>query len=81
MSTISQREMRNESGRVLRDVEHGASFTITRHGTPVARIVPYEPESLPALRPARQPAVFSVDDLVASDISSEEILADLRDER
>lgn len=38
--TITQREMRNDSGAVLRAVEGGEEFTVTRNGTPVARIVP-----------------------------------------
>lgn len=40
-SHISQRQFRNDSGAVLRAVEAGASFVITNHGTPVARLVPY----------------------------------------
>jgi prevent-host-death family protein len=41
MSTIiSQRELRNDSGRVMDRVEHGERFTITRHGVPVAELVP-----------------------------------------
>ena len=37
---ISQRELRNESGAIMRGVERGESFTITRNGTPVARLIP-----------------------------------------
>jgi len=39
--TISQREMRNDSAAVLRRVESGESLTVTRHGRPVAEIVPF----------------------------------------
>ncbi len=38
--TISQRELRNQSGKVLRDVAGGASVTITSRGTPVAELRP-----------------------------------------
>ncbi|THV42354.1 type II toxin-antitoxin system Phd/YefM family antitoxin [Glycomyces buryatensis] len=38
--TITQREMRNDSGAILRAAEGGEDFTVTRNGTPVARIVP-----------------------------------------
>jgi prevent-host-death family protein len=77
---ISQREMRNDSGRVLREVDAGQQFTVTRRGTPVARLIPCA-EADSGFRPARQPAVFSVGELVRSDVPSEDILADLRDER
>ncbi|SCL17839.1 prevent-host-death family protein [Micromonospora pallida] len=37
---ISQRELRNDSGAIMRDVEHGASFVITRNGTPIGKLIP-----------------------------------------
>lgn len=37
---ISQRELRNDSGAIMRAVERGETFTITRNGTPIARVVP-----------------------------------------
>lgn len=37
---ISQRELRNDSGGIMRAVERGESFTITRNGTPVGRLIP-----------------------------------------
>lgn len=39
-TTISHREMRNNSAEVLRRVEAGESFTITNHGEPVAELSP-----------------------------------------
>lgn len=56
LKSLSQRELRNESGRVLRAVSEGQSFVVTNRGVPVARIVPLE-EPAPALRivrPARR---------------------------
>ena len=56
LRSLSQRELRNESGRVLRAVSEGQSFVVTNRGVPVARIVPLE-EPAPALRivrPARR---------------------------
>lgn len=53
---LSQRELRNESSRVLREVQEGQTFIVTTHGTPVARLSPHE-EALPSLkitRPARR---------------------------
>lgn len=40
METISQRELRNDSGRVLREVEAGRSFEVTVAGRVVARLTP-----------------------------------------
>ena len=37
---ISQRELRNESGAVLRAVEAGETITVTRNGEPVAELSP-----------------------------------------
>lgn len=56
MERLSQRELRNESGRVLRAVSEGHSFVLTNNGVPVGRIVPLDAPA-PALaiaRPARR---------------------------
>jgi len=37
---ITQRELRNDSGAILRAVEHGETFVVTRNGSPVAELVP-----------------------------------------
>lgn len=39
-SEITQRELRNDSGAIMRGVERGESYTITRNGTPVGRLIP-----------------------------------------
>lgn len=41
MPTISQRELRNDSGEVMRRVVAGESFTVTRRGVAVADLVPH----------------------------------------
>lgn len=38
--TITQRELRNDSGAVLRAVQAGETLTVTRNGTPVAEMRP-----------------------------------------
>lgn len=38
--TITQRQLRNDSAKVLRAVQEGQSMTITRNGTPVAELRP-----------------------------------------
>lgn len=43
MSTIGQRELRNDSGAIMRRVESGESFTVTRNGTAIAELVPHDP--------------------------------------
>jgi prevent-host-death family protein len=40
---ISQRELRNDSGRVLREVQAGQTLTVTRNGTPIAELRPIPP--------------------------------------
>ena len=37
---ITQRELRNDSGEIMRNVERGESYTITRNGTPIGRLIP-----------------------------------------
>jgi prevent-host-death family protein len=37
---ITQRELRNDSAAILRAVEGGESFILTRNGTPIAEVRP-----------------------------------------
>ena len=37
---ISQRELRNDSGRIMRALDRGEVFTVTRNGVPVGELVP-----------------------------------------
>lgn len=37
---ITQRELRNDSGTILRAVEAGKTFIVTRNGTPIAELHP-----------------------------------------
>lgn len=83
--SLSQRELRNESGRVLREVSEGHSFVLTNRGIPVGRIVPLDapPSALPISRPARRVGGWS--DLqpqpTDSDRPMNRILDELRGER
>jgi prevent-host-death family protein len=38
---LSQRELRNDSGAIMRRVQQGERFTVTRNGVPVADLVPH----------------------------------------
>jgi len=41
--TITQRELRNDSGAVLREVQAGQTLIVTRNGVPVAELRPVPP--------------------------------------
>jgi prevent-host-death family protein len=62
METISQRELRNDSGVIMRRVERGESFTVTRNGTPVADLVPHDAGSV-----GRRPRFVPVDAIASGD--------------
>lgn len=38
--TITQRELRNDSGEIMRRLDQGESFIVTRNGTPVGELAP-----------------------------------------
>jgi prevent-host-death family protein len=37
---ITQRELRNESGEIMRRLDQGETFIVTRNGTPVGELTP-----------------------------------------
>jgi antitoxin (DNA-binding transcriptional repressor) of toxin-antitoxin stability system len=37
---ITQRELRNDSGRIMRALDKGRSFVVTRNGVPVGELIP-----------------------------------------
>jgi antitoxin (DNA-binding transcriptional repressor) of toxin-antitoxin stability system len=37
---ITQRELRNESGRIMRGLDKGRAFVVTRNGVPVGELIP-----------------------------------------
>lgn len=41
-TVISQRELRNDNAEIMRRVEQGEHFTVTRHGKPIASVGPLE---------------------------------------
>ncbi len=42
---ITQRELRNDSAAVLREVQAGQTMIVTRNGTPVAELRPVSPRA------------------------------------
>ncbi|HEY1828233.1 MAG TPA: type II toxin-antitoxin system prevent-host-death family antitoxin [Acidimicrobiales bacterium] len=37
---ITQRELRNQSGSIMRELDDGETFIVTRNGTPVGELTP-----------------------------------------
>ncbi|HXQ58976.1 MAG TPA: hypothetical protein VN799_02730 [Acidimicrobiales bacterium] len=37
---ITQRELRNESGEIMRQLDRGETFVVTRNGVPVGELAP-----------------------------------------
>ncbi|MDQ3641629.1 MAG: hypothetical protein M3450_09320 [Actinomycetota bacterium] len=37
---ITQRELRNQSGEIMRDLDEGNTFVVTRNGVPVGELTP-----------------------------------------
>ncbi|QTV80151.1 type II toxin-antitoxin system Phd/YefM family antitoxin [Microbacterium sp. NIBRBAC000506063] len=81
MRTISQRELRNESGEIMRQVQRGAQFRVTSRGTPIAVLAPIGRSVADelALREGTQRMVFPRG--ISSTESTESILAELRGDR
>lgn len=44
--SISQRELRNDSGRIMRELDEGKSYIVTRSGVPVGELRPLRRERL-----------------------------------
>ena len=83
--SLSQRELRNESGRVLRAISEGHSFVVTNRGTPVARIVPLNAPNpaLPIVRPAKRVGGWAqlVPHKTESARTMSQIIEELREDR
>lgn len=79
--SLSQRELRNESSRVLREVSEGRSFVLTNRGVPVGRVIPLD-APVPGLeisRPAKRIGGWS--DLGIKRRGSERSVQELIDEQ
>ena len=82
MRTISQRELRNDNAAVVRGVADGESYIITRHGIPVARLVPVGSDSdLRIDRPAKKRVKYADRKRVIGPTPIGEVLDDLRGDR
>lgn len=82
MKTISQRELRNDNAEVIRGVERGETYTVTRRGVPVARLVPWDAGTdLQCARPARKRPTYATRQRLRADVPTLEMLEDLRGHR
>jgi prevent-host-death family protein len=80
--TISQRELRNDNAVVIRAVEQGETFTVTRRGVPVARLAPVQgDDDLRCVGRASARPDYVHRSRPRLDIDVAGILADLRGER
>lgn len=85
VESLSQRELRNESGKVLRAVSEGSSFVLTNNGVPVGRIVPLDAQApkLRIARPAKRVGGWAAlaPRRTSDDRSMDQVLDDLREDR
>ncbi len=65
IETITARDANHHFSRLLRDVEGGKEFVVTRNGVAVARIVPeMRPDGRRKLTPEQQAALATMHDLL-----------------
>ena len=79
--TISQRELRNDNAAIIRAVEAGESFTVTKRGVPVARVIPVPETDLRRVRAADPAYDVTAQPRVLAGRPMAEHLDDLRGER
>jgi prevent-host-death family protein len=41
VEAITQRELRNDSGEIMRRLDQGEAFVVTRNGVPVGELIPF----------------------------------------
>jgi prevent-host-death family protein len=82
MKTISQRELRNDNAEVIRGVEQGETYTVTRRGVPIARLSPLsDATDLRCDRPAKKRPTYTAQTRVRISTPTSELLDDLRGDR
>ncbi|MGC4173800.1 type II toxin-antitoxin system Phd/YefM family antitoxin [Demequina sp.] len=82
MRSISQRELRNDSGAVMRAVRAGETLTVTVRGVPIATLAPVGSDPGPRIaRPARTILDPAAVERVRIAQTTTELLDDLRGDR
>ncbi len=81
-TTISQRELRNNSADIMRRLQAGELFTLTRNGTVVGSLTPaVQPTRLPITRPATKQELSDFPLHAVGNRPLSTILDELRDDR
>lgn len=82
MKTISQRELRNDNAVIMRSVEAGEEYMVTRRGVPVALLMPIpQGTDLQCGRPAKRRVKYAGQPRARASEEPGEVLDDLRGER
>lgn len=81
--TVPHRELRNDSGRILREVQNGETIAVTNRGVVVALLVPppASPYATLRVRAARRSGGFGALPRQTRSTPSGEVLDELRAER
>ena len=80
VKTISQRELRNCSAEVMRGVENGETYTVTRRGVPIALLVPLDDATdLRCDHPPKKRPTYTSQPRVRTKRPTGELLRELRD--
>lgn len=77
MREIAQRELRNDIGRVLRDVAAGEPVRVTVRGTPVADLVPIGDDRGPRRFVPREDLLRTFQDVEVDETFAIEFLRDI----
>ena len=81
MKTVSQRELRNDSGKVMRQVQQGISFRITSRGVPIAVLSSIDDDLQHELTFREGTGVMEFSPGAQISESTEDILLELRGDR
>lgn len=81
MKRISQREFRNDSAAVMRQVAQGSSFRVTNRGTPVAVLSPITERIVDELTVREGTGNMEFPPGAVVDDSTQNALAELRGDR
>lgn len=81
MKTVSQRELRNDSGEVMRQVQQGISLRVTSRGVPIAVLAPIDDDPLQGLTIREGTGVMEFPAGAQVSESTEDVLSELRGDR
>lgn len=81
MKTISQRELRNESGEIMRGLRRGESYRVTSRGVPIGMLGPIDASELDELTLRPGAGLMSFPEGVRVGERTDDVLAELRGDR